>query len=336
MLTNFFEIKKKAIYILLSQNTSSYPIDVVKLISDLGDDYILLPFSKMILKHPDLSRWDIISSIQSEDAVTCYKKGKPYRISYDDSKINKQRIRWNLAHELGHCVLNHLDNSQCYTSNELNDKEYSIYEAEANLFAAELLSNLCILDYYNISSEKDIMRICDLSKQAASNRYDTYLKWSRNKFKSDLDIILLENFMKFNNSKWCCSICNKQHNKNSTYEYCNICGSKLNLVEGYIMKYYSHDLDQKGKAIKCPNCENEEVHEGPYCDICGSYLINRCTNEDCLEVSNGNSRFCQYCGSKTTFLINELLEEYYDEYNANKSNVNTKVFIPIDDDDIPF
>lgn len=55
-------------------------------------------------------------------------------------------------------------------------------------------------------------------------------------------------------------------------KFCPICRNKnLKWKNGDdFMKYNGFELDNYGKAIKCP-CENEEVHYGSYCIICGKY-----------------------------------------------------------------
>lgn len=84
-----------------------------------------------------------------------------------------------------------------------------------------------------------------------------------------------------------------------------------------------YKLAQNGRVYICPRCENEQMFsEGIYCRICSTYLINECTNKSgyslgyndwvaaCGHIADGNSRFCEYCGSKTTFFEQGLLKDW--------------------------
>ncbi len=89
-------------------------------------------------------------------------------IFYDDTKPPR-RQRFSIAHELGHIIL-HTDflSRVCWrSSTECNDP----MEAEANIFASRLLAPLCVLQYLNVNSAKDISELCDISYSAARNRY---------------------------------------------------------------------------------------------------------------------------------------------------------------------
>lgn len=63
--------------------------------------------------------------------------------------------------------------------------------------------------------------------------------------------------------------------------------------------------------MKCPNCGLEEHNEyAEYCEECGIFLTNLCTN-DCCDLNNGDSvplsptaKYCYSCGNESTF--NEL------------------------------
>lgn len=71
-----------------------------------------------------------------------------------------QRIRWTIAHELGHIMLGHFERQR-------HDHRA---EREANHFAKALLMPLCVLDHLRVRSPYDIARRCDVSLAAARNR----------------------------------------------------------------------------------------------------------------------------------------------------------------------
>ncbi len=71
----------------------------------------------------------------------------------------------------------------------------------------------------------------------------------------------------------------------------------------------------KGRVVMskfvCPKCGfKSHVEEAEFCQECGTYLLNRCTNEQCtsnqvdvygFEGVPTDAKFCPYCGSETTF-----------------------------------
>ena len=60
--------------------------------------------------------------------------------------------------------------------------------------------------------------------------------------------------------------------------------------------------------MKCPNCGfDEHIEDASYCQECGIYLINTCTNDMC-DFNNGDSvplpydaKFCPICGTESSF-----------------------------------
>lgn len=75
------------------------------------------------------------------------------------------------------------------------------------------------------------------------------------------------------------------------------------------MKYDGYELDENNSFSVCPRCENEEI-SGSYCKICGIYVRNECINDYCSAPAEGNARYCEECGSMTTFYNNGLLKRW--------------------------
>ena len=72
------------------------------------------------------------------------------------------------------------------------------------------------------------------------------------------------------------------------YQYCPICGNylcnstffkqKKRKGAGFMIYKSEIETDENKKAKKCPRCNNEQILEGNYCQICGLELYNRCSN----------------------------------------------------------
>ena len=263
-----------------------------------------------------------------------------YLILYNDFIDNSCHNRWTLAHELGHYLLKH--NEICDTAiigrNTICLEEYKIYEKEANAFARELLAPLnvicTILDDFSIF---DIMDLCELSYEASSHIFNYIVTGLQMGISYDCKSRTTKIFEKFiNNQKYLnfCYRCNYSFSSLNA-KFCPICGNDK-LVKGDTknkMKYNcNYRLDENGKIIECPLCHNEEIIDGEYCKICGSYIVNRCTNkiedewgnqiEGCGKLADANARYCIYCGSETTFYRNHLLSDYK-SYDIDQENLTS-------------
>ena len=81
-------------------------------------------------------------------------------------------------------------------------------------------------------------------------------------------------------------------------------------------------MDENLRLTKCPRCSNEEFSsDATHCRICGFKLYNTCQGEriedafgqfDHIEYHRnlGNARFCEKCGAKTYFFLEEMLRPY--------------------------
>ncbi|MEF9984525.1 MAG: ImmA/IrrE family metallo-endopeptidase [Bacilli bacterium] len=117
-----------------------------------------------------------------------------YIILYNDDTSDNNvegRIRWTLAHELGHCMLQHLNTMSKYKAAENsfgNIDEINLQiETEADVFAANFLSPLPLFEKLHIQSPVDIKNTFGLSALASNNRMQDYLKWKNTHFKCSYD-----------------------------------------------------------------------------------------------------------------------------------------------------
>ncbi|MBD7912335.1 MULTISPECIES: hypothetical protein [Clostridium] len=95
------------------------------------------------------------------------------------------------------------------------------------------------------------------------------------------------------------------------------------------MKYDRIIINDIGKASVCPICNNEDTDiKGDYCQICGAFLRNKCTNLDCDIELSGDSRYCSICGAESTFHKGGLLKDWTD--SKDKFTTSTPLIDNID------
>jgi len=115
------------------------------------------------------------------------------KIVFYNNSINYYRIRFTIAHELGHCLLNHNLLSSSKNTEDIEE------EMQANIFAHDILMPAIVLKQINAIEPKDIVRLCNVSYSAASIRSSRLKKLlERNKFNiSYLERQVLKQFKDF-------------------------------------------------------------------------------------------------------------------------------------------
>ncbi len=348
------EIKDKVFLALNNTNKLEFPVNIKYIVKQFKNCR-LIPYSKQ-MKRRNLSYKEMLSFAGTEDAFTDYENDL-YLIYYNDLNqiiMKSNRYRWNIAHELGHILLEHhkkYKKTRIFR-NQLSDEEYNKLEAEANYFAAYILfPHSVVVKFKKRMNSFEISALFKISNKASQIRIEEYNKWIHNRsFKEEYYTLVYKLFEPILYRKYC-PICNYKF-VSKTAKFCPICGNNnLKWKNGDdFMKYDDgYDVDDSGKAKKCPRCNNEEIHYGEYCIICGAYLINKCTGfhdingniiNECNTIAKGNARYCYKCGEKTTFLENGYLKEWdkSDIYDQNFQSINNQNFYNInaEDDDLPF
>jgi len=272
---------------------------------------------------------------------------------YVENAIYPKQDYYTVAHELGHIILGHFFEFQstALSRGGLTNAQYVVLEREAETFAAEFIMPMPVLKNISIKSYKDIVNLCGVTKSSAQIRVKEMLNFqiTRELFPFYNNIKTL--FHNFVYKKYCLK-CNS-HFISENSRHCPICGhSRITRGDGKMI-YKGYALDERGRALGCPVCDNEQMAtDGAYCKVCGIYLINKCTNYDgiyeenefgnfievkppCGMIAEGNARYCELCGEPTTFYKNQLLKPWQiiesEERVAASSEYNS-----IDDGDIPF
>lgn len=107
----------------------------------------------------------------AEAKTEVIRGGSDFLIVYDERIGYDKRIRWTIAHEIGHIVLGHLIDfdKTALCRGGLTEKEYKVLETEAHYFACELLSPKTIIRRFRhlMGDANGIAALCDISYEAA-------------------------------------------------------------------------------------------------------------------------------------------------------------------------
>lgn len=334
--------KRIAYRFLIEHGISTLPVDPFMIARLLGIPVASAGEMSEFMKQSRL--YVLKKIIKSNDGSVVFIDGAQF-IAYNETIRSKGRIRWTITHEIGHIVLNHLVDFKKTRVERggLTKKEYRVLEREADFFAGHVLAPPVILHKINAIKYSEILRICNLSKEAAINRAGFQNRWRPTI--NELSFKLILQFKNFIHQKKC-------NNCffwfiSSEAKFCPICGDKLTWGEGNMIYNDGFKLDENGKAIMCPLCRNEEISdEGDYCKICGTYLINKCADktdrsfngdeylvqESCGAQAEGNARFCIYCGNPTAFFLRNLLEPW----DGNDTKEEKEVTVFNDYSNVPF
>ena len=137
------------------------------------------------------------------DGLTFYAGTEPV-ILYSEV-CSPERIRFTIAHELGHIVLRHVAPGSITTKNREPSPGDSQQETAANQFAARLLAPACVLWGLELHTADEIAAACRISKKAAQFRAERMkILYARNKFlSSPLEHKLYQRFVPFMEEACC-------------------------------------------------------------------------------------------------------------------------------------
>lgn len=309
------EIKQQVYDTLVKYGTPVLPMKIGALIRNIKH-VKLITYSSQIKKY-GITYDELILDAETKDsyAVRQGSTGR-YCIYYNDidrNIVTSNRVRWNLAHELGHVILNHheLIGADKLYRKGLNDDAYYYFEQEANYFAQLILVPHAALLGFKVDSARNIRVMCKISDPAAKRRFYDFQIWKTHVNASDeYDNRIFRYYYDFI-FKRKCNCCGtglvQRYGK-----HCPICGSKNTLEwgDGDKMKYPLLPTHESKKLKECPKCKNEETEiTGNYCQICGISLVNMCTNPGCsnTNILPSNARFCPICGEQSTFFEGGIL-----------------------------
>ncbi|MDD9149226.1 ImmA/IrrE family metallo-endopeptidase [Sporolactobacillus sp. CQH2019] len=381
-----YDFATNTAYEFLIDNKLIWVPNIIKIMRSKG--FIVISYTELC----NQIGWDSINLRRlrhSASAITRITNKGNYQVWYNEltkKELPKSigELRFDLAHELGHIELGHLRD---FNLSSVNLSGEIVLEREADCFARNLLEPVHLISMLRLKlmdkSDKHIELVQSLFKvtePAAKVRCVGWLQQSDYRYTSrenrkSIVQLLTPRMHWFTWYKKCRNCGHETLDPN--IRYCTICGESdfdTYSIKNFIrlqkergknkMIYPGHDIDENGKATVCPRCGNEEIVDGEFCKICGTHIVNRCTNiegnnydEPCGITVDGNARYCPKCGSETTFFQDKLLkpwsairkENNTEEDSDNQNEVaatsqptfedpfaeNDKP-IDISDDDLPF
>lgn len=177
----YFKIRDLAWQVQIKLGLSSLPTDILDVAHRLGYMTIKIhdsePFLGKLLNYNELIK---------KEAFNCELWNE--HIIFYNPNYYLPRVRFSIAHEIGHLLLEH-------NTNLSTDK----IETEANAFAARLLMPVGVLHALGVKKYTDIMQFCQVSEPAAIKRMNriTELRERGKFFSSPLERQLLNNFKEF-------------------------------------------------------------------------------------------------------------------------------------------
>lgn len=117
-----------------------------------------------------IERAHLAQVAERTDGMTFFM-GKTPVILFDDTAM-AARVKFTVAHEVGHIILGHVKPGDITTANREPSPGDAPEERAANQFAARLLAPACVLWGLGIHTPEEIMELCHISKQAAQFRAD--------------------------------------------------------------------------------------------------------------------------------------------------------------------
>ncbi len=172
MYSDYTQARNKSWEILIKSGISQLPVNLKTISKHLNVSVI--PYSKL--------GDDIFSDkITAGDGFTAALLDGKKLVFINDAK-DRKRMRFTLAHELGHVTLNHKLDPIAHRNSESDDK-LSIPEVQANVFARDLLMPACVLAKLHMTTVGEIMQICNVSFTSAQIRLNRLLElYKRNMF----------------------------------------------------------------------------------------------------------------------------------------------------------
>lgn len=154
---NYKIARDKAWETLIECGICELPINLADIINHYGIYLIKYSDSDYISRH----------NSPTEDGYSRLIDGK--LVIYYNDKKPEHRIRFTVAHEIGHVLLGHLSEGETLHRNTEEDTP-NPKEQQANIFARDLLMPAVVINQLAYSA-RDISQLCNVSEQSAQIRW---------------------------------------------------------------------------------------------------------------------------------------------------------------------
>jgi hypothetical protein len=322
----------EALAVLEDAGISCFPVNLYK-IEQQYKNLLTLRSYKSFMANKGISREDCFNYFGSEDGAAV-SIGNKYIIFYNEQR-SKRRIRFTIAHEMGHVFLDHHDKYKktILKRDGVGEKLYDLLEKEANCFARNLLCPAYhterLLQAHGISrvargqeswvrtketqttanlrtifhAETLIENAFEVSTIAAEKRL-VFLRTDINKYRGNsIDWKPTSHIQQ--TASWCCYHCGFERFSGSAC--CTECGQNhfVYQVRTSSLQYTTTKLNKQNQFSICPVCGVEDYsEEAEFCKICGTPLFNACTH-DPAHLNYPESKYCYICGNTTAFYETE-------------------------------
>ena len=299
----------EAAYVLWDSDISEFPVDLKKIQRRYKNLFQIRSYKQFMMKH-DATRAECISFFDSDSGSVASSGNGTYIIYYNDAESH-ERIRFTIAHEIGHIFLDHLSTygTPILSRNSLlDDALYDEIEKEANCFARNLLCPVfhavSILKEHGFEKkleESHYVWVSDRNKRTAltqnlNNRIDSVSLLAECFDISDLAARTRIDFLSTDEThstnpvnhdtknlvknirikaRWRCNSCGAERHPGALY--CISCGraSSFSFTVRTRGIDYRHGIRiLKNRYEVCPICGNNEYsRESRFCKLCGAKTI---------------------------------------------------------------
>lgn len=196
--------------VYIKGHIKSFPFDCEYIVKELGYN---------LYKYSELSNEKRNSCfLVSNESLKLFDN-----IYYNDNML-PSRIKFSIAHELGHIILGH------------GEYQNAVTESEANYFASHFLAPKMAIHYAGCKNQSDVAKVFNLSQEAAQYAFDDYRRWHRRTVIHKMTTFDKAMYAYFYNSQQSCFV--------YSIKNCEDCGTEI---------YNSYD-------VQCKRCKAKVHH----------------------------------------------------------------------------
>lgn len=168
-------VRDAAWRLLIDCNVIKLPIKITDILQSLNIEIHKYNDNESFISQNNLKELSLTT-----DGFCLLLHSQPH-IFYNGTK-SVERMRFTLAHELGHILLGHISDKPTNRNIEPIDGDNYI-EQEANIMASRILAPACVLWGLDVQTPQQIASLCNISLESAKWRHKRLMQlYKRNKF----------------------------------------------------------------------------------------------------------------------------------------------------------